>query len=139
MQFIACKMRFFLFPDRCGHFFFIVATEIFNIHFKDQSDSNSRYTFIAVILSLYDPDILQGWKVNLKYGIRKQIALLYSVDETVISHNLQTVRNYYAIYRNFKKSVDYISDQIKEQYAERVWYKAIDKQRRKVLLWIHCQ
>lgn len=92
--------------------------EIFSNHFKDPSDSEKRMVFIGVILSLYDPDVLAGWKPTLKYGIRTQIAKIYSVGETVISHNLQTVRNYYLIYKKYKSQVDTITNQIKEEYEK---------------------
>ena len=91
--------------------------EIFSTHFKDSTESNSRFVFIGVILSLYDPDVLTGFKTNLRYGVRSEIAKIFSVSDTVISHNLQIVRNYYMIYRKFKTSVDYISHQISEEYA----------------------
>lgn len=94
-------------------------SQIFDAKFRESKEPNARFVFIGVILSLYDPDVLSGWKSNLKCGIRKKLANIYSVDDTVISHNLQTVRNYYMIYRNFKKSVDYISSQIKEEHASK--------------------
>ena len=80
-------------------------------------EKDARFIFIGVILSLYDPDVLNGFKTNLRYGVRGELAKIFKISETVISHNLQTVRNYYMIYRKFKTSVDYISHQISEEYA----------------------
>lgn len=92
--------------------------EIHDQHFSDKQSAKSKLIFIAVILQLYDPDVLSGWKRNLCRGIRNHIAILFSVSDTAISNNIQTVRNYYAIYRKFKTEVDYFSDLISKEYAE---------------------
>jgi len=92
-------------------------TEIHNQHFSDRKGAKSKLIFIGVILQLYDPDVLSGWKRNLCRGIRSQLAMLFNVSDTAISNNIQTVRNYYMIYKKFKTEVDYISDEISKQYA----------------------
>jgi len=96
-----------------------IIQQIFDSRFKDNPDTNKRFIFIGVVLSLYDPDILRGWKQYLNRGIRRELSSICGVSETAISHNLQTVKDYYNIYVTFKKSVDYISALIKEEYASK--------------------
>jgi len=93
-------------------------TEIYHQQFSIRSDAKSKLIFIGVILHLYDPDVLSGWKRNLCRGIRSQLAMLFNVSDTAISNNIQTVRNYYMIYKKFKTEVDYISEEISKQYQD---------------------
>ena len=93
-------------------------TEIKEIYFSDSQSTKSKLVFIAVILNLYDPDVLSGWKRNLCNGVRHILASLFGVSDTAISNNIQTVRNYYTIYRKFKTEVDYFSSEIGKEYAK---------------------
>lgn len=100
----------------------LLVSEIFR-RVSETELSGNRYNFnhthliIGVILNLYDPDVLEGWKRNLCRGVRSQLALCFNVCDTAISNNIQTVRGYYLTYRKFKESVDYISAQISEEYS----------------------
>ena len=81
---------------------------------NEKYDYSSRAIFIGVVLSLYDPEVLAGFKLKLKTGIRSELAFILNSKETIISHNIRTVKNYYEIYSDFKKTVDSISTQIVE-------------------------
>ena len=93
-------------------------TDIRERYFSSTDSTKSKLVFIAVILNLYDPDVLTGWKRNLCKGVRHCLASQFSVSDTAISNNIQTVRNYYTIYRKFKIEVDYFSEQISKDYQE---------------------
>lgn len=92
-------------------------TELRELYFEHIDSTKSKLVFIALILNLYDPDVLTGWKRNLCKGVRHTLAGMFSVSDTAISNNIQTVRNYYAIYRKFKTEVDYFSSEISKVYA----------------------
>lgn len=93
--------------------------EIHDHHFSENQSAKSKLIFIAVILQLYDPDVISGWKMLCKSsGIRSKLAILLNVSCPQISNHIQTVRNYYTIYRKFKTEVDYFSDLITKQYQE---------------------
>lgn len=95
--------------------------EIFN-RVSEIDITGNRYAFnkthliVAVILHLYDPDVLEGWKRNLCRGVRSQLSACFDVCDTAISNNIMTVKNYYLTYRKFKEKVDLISDEIAEHY-----------------------
>ena len=93
-------------------------SEIHDLYFNSTDSSKSKHIFIAIILNLYDPDVLTGWKRNLYKGVRHRLAGMFSVSDTAISNNIQTVRNYILIYRKFKTEVDYFSTEISKQYQE---------------------
>lgn len=81
---------------------------------NEKYDYSSREIFIGVVLNLYDTEVLAGFKLKLKTGIRSELAFVLNSKETIISHNIRTVKNYYEIYSDFKKTVDCISTQIAE-------------------------
>ncbi len=92
--------------------------EIFHEHFsKAKFNYQTRLTFIAVVLKLYDPDMLGGWKTKLCIGVRSRLSQLAGVRDEAISNNLRIVRNYYEIYKGFKEKVDYFTREITNQYA----------------------
>lgn len=91
-------------------------SEIHDQYLNSESSTKNKLIFIGIILSLYDPDVITGWKHNLCKGVRHRLASLFSVSDTAISNNIQNVRNYYAIYKKFKIEVDYISNEISQRY-----------------------
>ena len=93
-------------------------TDIHDQYFSSEQSTKSKLIFVSVILNLYDPDVLSGWKRNLCKGVRHRLASMFCVSDTAISNNIQTVRNYYTIYRKFKTEVDYFSKEISKQYQE---------------------
>ncbi len=87
-------------------------------HFNQNTDHKTKLFFIAVILKLYDPDVLAGYKRNLSKGIRGRIAVLFGSSETAISNNIKTVRDYYSVLRWFYSDVNYIYQEISKVYSE---------------------
>jgi hypothetical protein len=85
---------------------------------KTYYDPADRLVFLAVILNLYDPDVLAGWKRNLCRGIRSQLAELFDVSPTAISNTVGTAQNYMLIYKNFKDKVERLSNEIAEIYCK---------------------
>lgn len=97
-----------IFSDIC------IIKEIWERLCNEKYEYSSRAIFIGVVLNLYDPEVLAGFKLKLKTGIRSELAFILNSKETIISHNIRTVKNYYEIYSDFKKTVDSISTQITE-------------------------
>lgn len=94
---------------------------IYETHFKNAPKSederfNGRLIFVGVILKLYDPDTLEGWKRNMVKGIRNQLAGIIGVTPTAISNHIGTVQNYMLIYQKFKDKVENLSKEIAEVY-----------------------
>ena len=89
---------------------------------KIELPDNGRYSFnrnhliIGVVLCLYDPDVLEGWKTKLNRGIRGKLATYFNVCPTAISNHIVTVRGYYQTIKKFKDYTDSISNQIAEFY-----------------------
>jgi len=98
--------------------------EIYNRYFRNYPENKSErikgsYLFVAVILKLYDPDMLQGWKRNMIHGLRNPIAELLEVSPNAISNQIITVQNYMLIYQKFKDRVEVLSKEIAEIYSKK--------------------
>lgn len=78
--------------------------------------TNHRMVFIAAILKLYDPDVLEV-KKPMKNGLRHRLSKVIGCHHTVISHNCEIVRNYISIYPDFRNEVAYIYSELKKLHA----------------------
>ncbi|MGQ8336879.1 hypothetical protein ACUNWD_10035 [Sunxiuqinia sp. A32] len=85
--------------------------DIHKNYFDSKVDVETRYQFIAVVLLLYDPDSFGGWTKLLKRGIRPIIASRFGIANCSVSHAIESVRNYYNVYKGFK-------DQVNEKYKQ---------------------
>jgi len=93
-------------------------TDIIFCHDKIQgiNDFEKREIILAVILKLYDPDHLEGYK-KMKSGLRGSIAILFKCSPTRITHLSQKVNNLLSIYKDFEVNVDYFVNLIIEKYC----------------------
>lgn len=94
--------------------------EIFQ-HFNDRIDESQRdktLIFLAVVVKLYDPDVIDGWKPRLIKGLRQQLSMTIGIQPTQISHLLQKVRDYSIIYADFANRVGYFYEIISKKYDD---------------------
>ncbi|MDP2334859.1 MAG: hypothetical protein Q8N05_00115 [Bacteroidota bacterium] len=80
--------------------------------------NDGKDVFIGAILQLYDPDVLSGWKRNLRRGIRSQLANLFDVSPTAISNHIKTLQGNWLIYRKYQEKVERLSNEIAEIYCK---------------------
>ena len=88
--------------------------------FEEQFKTNQRdkqLVFICVIVRLYDPDALEGYK-PLKKGLRKILSETLNLYPTQISHHLQKVRDYLPIYADFANHVGYFYEVISKEFDD---------------------
>ena len=85
---------------------------------KSRSHSNARRILFAVILNLFNPELLH----NLIEGSfspkgRKSIEKALGISKRTVNYDMCKARNYYKIYSDFRKQVDQITSKIIESYA----------------------
>ncbi len=78
---------------------------------KGASKYEKRDAVIAVILTLYDPDHLEGYK-KMRNGLRLSLSKLFSCNPVIISYLSKKVNNLLVIYTDFKDDVRYFADLI---------------------------
>lgn len=93
-----------------------ILEDISCLQFK--SNFTKEYIYLAIILKLYEPDVLNGWKRGMaKNGLRPILSDYFACCTSNISNYIPRVRNCYLIYKVFKEEVDYIALEIGEKYA----------------------
>jgi hypothetical protein len=73
-----------------------------------------RIIFIAAIVKLYDPDYYDGYKKNMKNGLRKQLSDTLNCKPSTISDSYKTVKDYMSIYPDYNDEVAYIYSELKK-------------------------
>lgn len=82
-----------------------------------ESNFTKAQTTIAIMLRLYEPDVLNGWKKGIdRNGTREELSRHLSKAPGKISDYIAKVRNYYLIYKRFHNEVDYIASEIGRKY-----------------------
>tara|TARA_R110002050_G_C8959767_1_gene514191 strand:+ start:6985 stop:7359 length:375 start_codon:yes stop_codon:yes gene_type:complete len=94
---------------------FDLIPEIFKNHFEAKELENLAK--IAIIVKLYDPDALDGWKL-LKRGILPRLALLLGVKTCTISNHVTSARGYMLVYQGFKNTVEGTANKIAAYYSK---------------------
>jgi len=87
---------------------------------KSRSHSNARRILFAVILNLFNPELLH----NLIDGSfspkgRKSIEKALGLSKRTVNYDMCKARNYYKIYRDFRTKVDLITSKIIESYGNK--------------------
>ncbi len=87
---------------------------------KSRQMSNSRRVLLAVILNLYNPEILH----NLVDGTidsraRIEIASILGISMKTVFLDVRTGRKYYWIYTDFKNRVDFLTSKFIEKYGNK--------------------
>lgn len=94
---------------------FDLIPEIFKNHFEGKDLENLAK--IAIIVKLYDPDALDGWKW-IKRGVLPRLALLLGVKTCTISNHIKDARSYILIYQGFKDTVEGTAKKIAVYYSK---------------------
>ena len=89
-----------------------------DIRVSEKGEFERKELIVAVILKLYDPYHLEGYK-KMKRGLPKAISELFPhSSKSLISHLSRKVNNLISIYRTFEQDVNYfvglISDKVNE-------------------------
>jgi len=87
-----------------------------NIRILPKSKTIKKEYLVSILLTLYDPDCLAGYK-KMRKGLRKAISELLNCDPSLISHNIKKVNIYIAVYEEFADNTRYLADIIKERYG----------------------
>lgn len=82
-----------------------------------KSQFEKREVVVAVILKLYDPDSLEGYK-NMRKGLRTAISTLYLCKSDLISHISRKVNNLLSVYKDFQSDVNYFVETISELFDD---------------------
>lgn len=87
---------------------------------RSRSHSNARRILFAVILNLFNPELLH----NLIEGTfspkgRKSIEKALGISKRTVNYDMCKARNYYKIYRDFRNKVDLITSKIIESYGSK--------------------
>ena len=77
-----------------------------------------RKKFIFIILALYSPSTLVGYKIRI--GLRDRISKVTGLVGTAISHNIDDLLFYYSLYASFQDDVDNMYGYIMERLAPRL-------------------
>lgn len=85
---------------------------------KRISNPVHRKKFIFIILALYSPSTLVGYKIRI--GLRDRISKVTGLVSTAISHNIDDLLFYYSLYASFQDDVDNMYGYIMERLAPRL-------------------
>lgn len=87
---------------------------------KSRRMSNSRRILFAVILKLYNPEILHNLVDGTIDGrARIEIASILGISMKTIFLDVRTGRKYYWIYTDFRNRVDFLTSKLIEQYGNK--------------------
>ena len=75
-----------------------------------------KYEVIAVVLRLFDPEVLEGYKSKVMPGTRTNLSNYFGVSGTAISNNVASIKNYWHVYRKFKEKVEDMAFEIAGKY-----------------------
>ena len=79
--------------------------------------THQRLIFIAAIVKLYDPDFFEGFKKNMKNGLRQKLSETLCCKPSTVSNSWKTVTNYLSIYPDFNNELAYIYSELKKYAA----------------------
>jgi hypothetical protein len=78
------------------------------------SDNEFRVLFFGVILKLYDPDYVAGFRKKVKDGLRPVMAKLFCIEEETVSWWFSQVKGRMLIYKDIADNIDVICHKLTE-------------------------
>lgn len=82
------------------------------------SDNEFRVLFFGVILKLYDPDYVAGFKKKTIDGLRPVMAKLFDISEESVSWWFSQAVGRMSVYKNISDNIDMISRELVEQKGQ---------------------
>lgn len=90
-------------------YLFGVFSELFGI---SELDSEAKILFAGIILKLYDPDFISGFRKKVRDGLRPAVASIFGIEENAATWWFSNASARLRIYRDFAEAVESASTRI---------------------------
>lgn len=92
-------------------YLFGLFSELFGIS-KSELDSEAKILFAGIILKLYDPDFISGFRKKVRDGLRPAVASIFGIEENAATWWFGNASARLRIYRDFAEAVESASTKI---------------------------
>ncbi len=95
----------------------LIAEHVFNHKILiGKTKTEKKEYLVAIILMLYDPEMLSGFKRRMRTGLRSELNKIIAGCPTVISNIYRKVEILLKVYKDFNSEVERIVDEIRNKF-----------------------